>query len=63
MVGRPEVDVDGIEDGEEGETPADAFDDGAVTVFCELVDDGAEQEYVNGGPRGMSVVCSNGEEL
>ena len=50
VAARPDVDVDGVEDGEEGETPADAVDDDVLAVGRELVDDGAKEQEVNEGP-------------
>ena len=50
VAGRPGVDVDRVEGGEEGEAPADAVDDDALSACGELVDDGAEKEEVDEGP-------------
>ena len=47
---RPQVHVDRVEDGEEGEAPRDAVDDDALAGGEELVDDGAEEEEVDEGP-------------
>ena len=41
ILGRPERNVDGVQHGEQGETPGDALNDRAVPVFGELVDDGS----------------------
>jgi hypothetical protein len=41
------VDVDGIEDAKEGETPGNAIDDDCFARREELVDDGAKKEEVN----------------
>jgi len=46
----PDADVDGVEEGEEGEAPGDAVDDGAFAGGEELVDDRAEQEEVDERP-------------
>jgi len=46
----PDVDVDGVEEDEEGEAPADSVDDGLLAALGELVDDSAEKQEVNDGP-------------
>lgn len=46
----PEVDVDGIENTEERESPGNSVDDNSFSIGEELVDDGAEEEKVNNGP-------------
>lgn len=51
VVPGPEVDVDGVQDGEEGEAPGDAVDDDLLSAIEELVDDGSEEEEVNKRPR------------
>jgi hypothetical protein len=53
----PNIDVDGIEEAEGGEAPADTVDDDSLAVGGKLVDDGAEKEEVDErpdreGPRG-----------
>ncbi len=50
VVPGPHVHVDGVEDGEEGKTPADAVDDDLLAAVEELVDDGSEEQEVNEGP-------------
>ena len=50
MVRRPQIDVDRVENSEKRETPRDPFNDRAMTVLCELVDDGAKQQKVDDGP-------------
>ena len=50
VVPGPNVDVDGVEDGEEREPPADAVDDDLLSALKELVDDGAEEKEVDEGP-------------
>lgn len=53
VVGCPQVDVDGVEDGEEGKAPGDAVDDYGLGVCGgELVDDGGEEEEMDDGPDG-----------
>jgi len=47
---RPDVDVNGVEDDEEGEAPVDAVNDNLLAGFEELVDDGTEEEEVDNGP-------------
>lgn len=54
MAGGPQAHVDDIEHSEQGETPRDAVNDGAVAGFGELVDDGAEEEDVYDGPAAVS---------
>ena len=50
MVG-PNGDEDGVEDGEERESPGDSVDHDRLRVSRgELVDDGAEEEEVDDGP-------------
>jgi hypothetical protein len=46
----PHADVDGVEEAEEREAPADAVDDDVLAVRGELVDHSAEEEQVNEGP-------------
>jgi len=50
MVGSPEVDIDCIEDAEQGEAPWDTVDNGAFAAGEELVDDSAGQEDVDQRP-------------
>ena len=50
VVAGPEVDVDGVEDAEEGKAPADAVNDGLLAALEERVDDGAEEQEVDEGP-------------
>ena len=50
VVAGPEVDVDGVEDAEEGKPPADAVNDDLLAALKELVDDGAEEQEVDEGP-------------
>jgi hypothetical protein len=57
---RPEVDVDGIQDSEQRESPRDTVDDDALAMGEELIDDGAEEENVNDGP-GQEGPWSRGE--
>lgn len=40
-MGRPEIDIDGVEETEKRETPGDAIDDDFLSIGEELVDDGA----------------------
>ena len=46
VVGGPEVDVDGVENAEEGKAPADAVNDDLLAALEERVDDGAEEQEV-----------------
>lgn len=46
----PDVDVDGVEDGEQREAPRDAVDDGSFALREELVDDGSEEKEVDDRP-------------
>ena len=43
VVRGPKVDVDGVKDTEERESPRDTLNNGMVTGLGELVDDGAEE--------------------
>jgi len=46
----PEVDVDGIEDGKERESPGDAIDNYSFTIWEELEYDSTEKKKVNKRP-------------
>jgi len=46
----PEVDVDGIEDGKERESPRDAIDNYSFTIREELIYDSTEKKEVNERP-------------
>jgi hypothetical protein len=53
----PNIDVNGVEEAEGGEAPADTVDDDSLAVGGKLVDDGTEKEEVDErpdreGPRG-----------
>jgi len=50
VAARPDVDVDGVEDDEQGEAPVDGVNDNLLAGFEELVDDGAEEKEVDNGP-------------
>jgi hypothetical protein len=50
MTRSPEVDVDGIEDGKERESPRDAIDNYSFTLREELVYDSTEKKKVNERP-------------
>ena len=50
MTIRPEVDVDGIEDGKERESPRDAIDNYFFTLREELVYDSTKEKEVNERP-------------
>ena len=52
VVPHPEVDVDGVQDSKEGESPGDTVDDGLLAIGEELVDDRAEEEQVDQRPVG-----------
>lgn len=49
-MGHPKIDVDGVEDGEEGETPRNSVNDNQLSAREELVDDGTEKEEVDKRP-------------
>ena len=58
MVGYPEVYVHSVENSEQGETPRDTVNDGAVAVLGELVDDGTEEQNVNNSPMmALNMAC------
>jgi len=42
VLARPEVDVDGVENDQQGEAPRDGIDNGGLSVREELIDDSAE---------------------
>jgi hypothetical protein len=46
----PEVDVDGIKDGKECESPRDAIDNYSFTIREELIYDSTEKKEVNERP-------------
>jgi len=46
VLAAPDVDIDSVDDSEEGEAPADAVDDDTVSSREELVDDESEEEEV-----------------
>ena len=46
----PDIDIDRVEDSEEGEPPANAINDDFLAAFKELVDDGAEEKEVDERP-------------
>lgn len=48
---RPHIDVDGVQDGEEGKAPGDAVNDDLLAAVEELVNHGSEKEKVDEGPR------------
>ena len=50
MTTSPEVDVNGIEDGKEWESPRDAIDNYSFTLGEELVYDSTEKKKVNKRP-------------
>jgi len=50
IVGCPQIDVDGIEDAEQRESPGDTVNDSTFAFGEELVDDGAEEKDVNQSP-------------
>lgn len=50
VTARPYVDIDGVEDGEQGETPSDAVDDDGFAGVGELVEEHAEEEQVDECP-------------
>jgi hypothetical protein len=47
VVASPDVDIDGIEDSQERETPSNAINDDLLASVGELVDDIAEQQEVD----------------
>ena len=50
VVPGPEVDVDGVQDRKQGESPANAIDDDLLATLEELVDDSPEEKEVNERP-------------
>jgi len=46
----PQVDIDGIQDSEERETPRNMVDDDMLPIGEKLVDDGSQQKEVDQGP-------------
>lgn len=50
VVRSPQVDIHCVENGQQGEAPRDALNDGAVTVLRELVQDSTEEEEMNDRP-------------
>ncbi len=51
MMACPDVNVNGIEDTEERETPRDSIDDDLLASGEELVDDGSQEKEMNEGPK------------
>lgn len=56
MMSGPKIDVDSVEHSQQRETPRDTLNDGAVSVFCELIDDCTEEEEMDCGPVNPTVV-------
>lgn len=52
VLANPNVDVNRVEDSEEGEAPADTVDDGALSGGEELVDHCTAEQEVDEGPDG-----------
>ena len=50
MVGNPDVNVDGVQNGKERETPGDGIDNGSLSTGEELVDDGSKEQSMNECP-------------
>ena len=50
VVPDPKSDIDGVEDGEKGEPPANSVNHDLLAALKELVDDCAEKEKVDEGP-------------
>jgi hypothetical protein len=50
VVASPQVDVDGIQDGQERETPRHAIDNDGLTAGEELVNDCAQKEKMDKRP-------------
>lgn len=46
----PNIHVNGVQDCEEGEPPADSIDNDLLAALKELIYDGTEEEEVNEGP-------------
>jgi len=46
----PQVDIDGIKDDQQGETPGNGINDDGLSGIRELVDNGAEKKKVDQGP-------------
>jgi hypothetical protein len=51
VVASPKIDVDGIENSEEGEPPRDAVNNHMISGREELIDDSSEKENVDQGPK------------
>jgi hypothetical protein len=50
MTGSPEINIDGIQDTEERETPGNTIDDDTFSTGDKLVDDGTKEENVDDSP-------------
>ena len=50
VVPGPEVDVDGVQDRKQGESPTNAINDDLFATLEKLVDDGPEEKEVNERP-------------
>ena len=53
LVASPEIDVDGIENSQKGETPRDTVDNYTLTGREELVDNSSKKKNVNQRPKSM----------
>jgi hypothetical protein len=51
MVSGPQVDINSVQDDKKREAPRDTLNDSTVTILSELVDDGAEEQEVDGRPK------------
>jgi len=53
----PKIDINGIEDTEEGEAPHDTIDDDTFPGREKLIDDRTEEEHMNYGPDEVRPGC------
>ena len=56
VFGNPEIDIDGIEDPEQGKSPRDSIDNDLLTCRKELVDDGTQEKEMDQGPERCNVL-------
>jgi hypothetical protein len=56
VFGNPEIDVDGIEDPKQRESPRDSIDNDLLSCRKELVDDGTQKKEMDQGPGRCNVL-------
>jgi hypothetical protein len=56
VMGSPNIDIDSVEDGEEGEAPRNAVNNNLLSLREELVDNRSQQEDVNQRPKTYQLV-------